>query len=102
MPNDVETPEPPDKVTLTPRPQRQPVPVCTLYDTGQFRVEPGTVGLLELYRLLLGAAAQITDRTLQRAVAMERVLATVQQRFQGFDPETAEAIAAVLGQTSKP
>jgi hypothetical protein len=100
MPNDAENrPEPqPEKATLKPRPQRQPAPVCTLFDNGQLRVEPSGIGLAELHRLLLGAAAQITERTLQRALAMERVLSAVQQRFDGFDAETAKAMAAALGQ----
>lgn len=101
MPDDGVTQADPqdEKITLTPRLQRQPVAVATLFDSGQLRVEPCGIGLTELHRLLLGAAAQITDRTLQRAVAMERVLVAVQQRFDGFDAETAQAIAAVLGQS---
>jgi hypothetical protein len=104
MPNDVSTlPEPqPEKVTLTPKPQRQPVPVCTLFDNGYMKVEPTGVGLTELHRLLLGAAAQITERTLQRAVTMERVLVAVQRGFDGFDQETGQAIAAALGQSAQP
>jgi hypothetical protein len=89
-------------VTVTPRPQRQPVAVCTLYDNGYLKVEPTGIGLAELHRLLLGASSQFTERTLQRAVTMERVLVAVQRGFDGFDHETSTAIAVALGQHTTP
>jgi hypothetical protein len=93
--------DPADKMTLRPREQvpQEPTPVCTLFSDGGIRVENGVgLTLIELQRLMLASVLSISDRTVQRGAAMERVLAGIQQRFDGFDPETEDAIATVLGQ----
>jgi hypothetical protein len=90
--------EPAEKLTLTPR-QAEPTPVCTLFSDGGIRVEQGTgLSLMELQRLMLASVLSISDRTVQRAVAMERVISMIQERYDGFDPETEQAIGTVLGQ----
>jgi hypothetical protein len=94
MPNDVE--EQSERIKVTPK----PVPICTLFEDGSLKVVGRGIGLLELQRLLLSASGSIAERTLQRAAAMEQVLTMVQQRFDGFDPATEKAMAAVLGHTA--
>jgi hypothetical protein len=92
MPNDVE--ERPEKTTLKPK----AVPICTLFADGSLKVEGQGIGLIELQKILLSSVASISERTLQRAAAMEHVLTMVQQRFDGFDPATEKAMTTVLGQ----
>jgi hypothetical protein len=93
-------PEKPGKARLTPKAPPPPVPVCTLMSDGSVALEDEQkrIPLLELNRLLLSASAVITERTAQRAAAMESVLGVVQARFDGFDPQTEKAMATVLGQ----
>jgi hypothetical protein len=86
-----------DKVHLTPKVEAQPIPVCTVMSDGSLKVQAAQIPLVELNRLLLSAAGILTERTVQRAASMERVLASVQRRFDGFDAETETAIATVLG-----
>jgi hypothetical protein len=90
--------EEPAKTTLTQR-KPEPAPVCTVFSDGAIRVESNTgLSLVELQRLLLASALSITDRTVQRGAAMERVLMLIQSRYDGFDPEVEHSIATVLGQ----
>jgi hypothetical protein len=86
-----------DKTHLTPKEQVQPIPVCTVMSDGSLKVQASQIPLVDLSRLLLSAAGVLTERTVQRAAAMERVLVSISQRFDGFDAETEKAIATVLG-----
>jgi hypothetical protein len=86
-----------EKITLTPKPGAQPIPLCTVMSDGQVKVQAPQIPLVELNSALLQASSIITDRLVQRAAAMERVIRSVHMRFDGFDPETEQAIAAVLG-----
>jgi hypothetical protein len=85
------------KITLTPKARAQPIPICTVMSDGQVKVPDPQMPLSELNRMLLTASGLITERLLQRAGAMEQVIRSIGQRFDGFDPETETAIAAVLG-----
>jgi hypothetical protein len=88
----------PARTKLTPRPA-EPIQVCSLFSDGGIRVEQGSgLSLIELQRILFTAALSITDRTIQRGAAMERVLAGIHARYEGLDAETEQAIATVLGQ----
>jgi hypothetical protein len=88
-----------EKQPLVEKSGATPMPVCTLLSDGSLRVEGSRVGLVELHRMLLMHASAIAERTVQRAAAMEQVLARIEQRFSGFDADTARALASVLGQT---
>jgi hypothetical protein len=94
MPDDL---TPPEKITLIEKPEAKPTPVCTVFNDCSIRVDGKGIGLIELQRLLLGAAVQVMDRTVQRAVAMEGALIRVHTRFDGLDEETDAAIRQVLG-----
>ena len=86
-----------DKTHLTPKAGAQPIPICTVMSDGSLKVQAPQIPLVELNRILLGAAGILTERTVQRAAAMERVLSSINQRFDGFDADTEQAIAAALG-----
>lgn len=91
-----EPPPPPDKTTLTPKEQPKPLPVVTVLSDGTIRVDNAEVGLGQVYSLLLNAAAGITGHAINRAMTLERMLATIRTRFDGFDDETLAAINRAL------
>lgn len=86
-----------EKISLTPKPGAQPIPLCTVMSDGQVKVQAPQIPLVELNQALLTASNIITGRLVQRAAAMERVIRSLQQRFDGFDPETEQLMIAVLG-----
>jgi hypothetical protein len=86
-----------EKTTVSTKAGTQPIPVCVVMSDGSLKVQAPQIPLVELHRVLLQAASILTERTVQRASAMERVLLSVHQRFDGFDDETAQSMAAVLG-----
>lgn len=96
MLDDTEQHSDPPKATLSPRPEAKPVPICTVMSDGSIQVVGKGIGAVELNRLLLATAAAVTDRAVTQAVALQRVLAMINSRFDGFDEETAQAIASVL------
>jgi hypothetical protein len=88
---------PEKKISLTPKPGAQAIPLCTVMSDGQVKVQAPQIPLIELNGALLTASGIITERLVQRAAAMERVIRSLQQRFDGFDPETEQMMIAVLG-----
>lgn len=86
-----------DRATVSPRPEAQPVPVCTIMSDGTFRVEAQGIGFMDLYRLIEQAGLNMVDRAIGRAAAMESVLVRIKTRYQGFDDETATDLDRVLG-----
>jgi purine nucleoside permease len=88
------------KQHLTPKPGAEPIPVVTVMSDATVKVQQPQMPLVDLNRVMLMASAILTERTVQRAAAMERLLQSIQQRFDGFDPATQQAFAAVLGQTA--
>jgi hypothetical protein len=89
------------KQRVTPRPE-EPIPLCTVMSDGSIKVQSPQTPLVDLNRTLLYASATLTERTVQRAAAMEQVIVSVQRRFDGFDDQTTHAMAAVLGQVPAP
>lgn len=70
--------------------------LVTLMADGSLTVLQDNVALLDVQRLLLTAAATITERTISRAAHMERVLAGLQARYDGFGEDMDRAIALAL------
>lgn len=93
-----------EKAPLTPKRKAEAQPVCTLMDDCSLRlIEPDArLNPLDLQRMLLSAAAHVTMQVMQHALLANRVLAGIQEKFDGFDEETVNAIRSVLGLQAPP
>jgi hypothetical protein len=86
--NDVAEP----KLVATPKP---PMPICTLLSDGSIQVEQEQISMLDMQRMLLVAAGNITGRVMQRAAGLERTLTGVYARY-SFNEETDRVIRSAL------
>ena len=90
--NDVSQP-PPERIALTPK---SPTPLCTMMSDGSLSINAAQIDPLELQRMLLSAAAQVSAEIYQRSMVAERMLSRIAQRFEGFDQETQQALEQLL------
>lgn len=89
--------EKPDRPTLTPKIKAEPQPLCTVMTDCSIRFESDLrVTPLDLQRMLLSAAANVTAQVMQRSMLSERLLAKISAGFDGLDDETQRAINTVL------
>lgn len=91
--NDAMTPiDPAERPAAEPKPKREPVAVCTLFDDGTFRAE---IKLPDLYLVLQHAQRALFHQTLMRAVATDQTLRSLRNDYR-FPAEIEQGIDAVL------